>query len=76
MLGSMKDFILLGIRFSSDGCIDPRRMPDTSLSEGLLDRMRACPWDMCGFDRYGEYAEQLQEFQHVFWMQYYSKGTN
>jgi len=75
MLGSMKDFMLPGIRFSSDGCIDPGRMPDTSLSERLLDRMRACLWAICRSDRNGEHVEQLQEFPTCFWMQYYS-GTN
>ena len=66
MQDGMKGFMLPGIRFPSDGCIDPGRMPDTPLPQRLLDRMRACPWVMCRSDRYGEHAEQLQEFRHVF----------
>ena len=60
----MKDFMLPGIRFFLP--VDPGCMPDTSLSERLPDRMRACPWGMCRSDRYAEHAEQLQKFQYVF----------
>ena len=57
--------MLRGIRFPSDGYIGPRHIPDTPLSKRLVDGLRACPWAICGSDRYGEHAEQFQEFQQA-----------
>ena len=42
--GSMKDFMLPGVRFPSDGGIDPAHMLESLRLKDLLDRI--CAWPM------------------------------
>ena len=60
MLGSMKDFMLLGIRFPSGGRIDLARMSESlRLNDSWIGYVHG-RWVERMADRYSEHAEQLQ----------------
>lgn len=60
VLNSMKNFMLPGIRFPSDGRIDLERMSESlCLNDNRVGYVRG-RWVERMADRYGEHAEQLQ----------------